>query len=335
MSGDVTATALAPRNAHTQLVATGAELVELSERFYRGLFVGMLAFLGVACLAALLFLPLRESVHTGTPITVYATAVLVLATPVAVWRAADVYHALRDNRALELAVVVVAAALVAYPLRSELWWPSCALIMMISVLAPLRRTLAYCLVVLLANLSAHLIAGDLTQTPTVAIIGLWVGYPFWSATFSVIGDRFAAYVLRMQTTGSPPRDPPQRVQAWVTEDAAPSDPAATADEDHAAEVLAPPATVIATSHELLLGRLTARQLQVVALLVDGLLYREVAACLAITERQVQRHVANAVARTGVRTTNELIALAVAEGLAPARETPSHHFRPCQNDRFRT
>jgi DNA-binding CsgD family transcriptional regulator len=65
-----------------------------------------------------------------------------------------------------------------------------------------------------------------------------------------------------------------------------------------------------------LDRLTARQLQVVALLADGLRYRDVAACLSITEGQVQRHVARAVERLDVHTANELVAVAVAEGLVP-------------------
>jgi DNA-binding CsgD family transcriptional regulator len=66
-----------------------------------------------------------------------------------------------------------------------------------------------------------------------------------------------------------------------------------------------------------IDRLTARQLQVVALLADGLRYREVAACLSISARQVQRHVAQAAARLGVRGAYELVAIAVAEGMVPA------------------
>jgi DNA-binding CsgD family transcriptional regulator len=67
--------------------------------------------------------------------------------------------------------------------------------------------------------------------------------------------------------------------------------------------------------------LTARQLQVVALLADGLRYREAAACMSISPRQVQRHVANAVARTGLRNANELVAVAVSEGLVPEPGRP--------------
>ncbi|MGI8801002.1 MAG: response regulator transcription factor, partial [Solirubrobacteraceae bacterium] len=64
------------------------------------------------------------------------------------------------------------------------------------------------------------------------------------------------------------------------------------------------------------GRLTARQLQVVALLADGQRYGDIAACLSISAGQVHRHVARAIERLGVRGVNELVAVAVAEGMLP-------------------
>ncbi len=51
-----------------------------------------------------------------------------------------------------------------------------------------------------------------------------------------------------------------------------------------------------------------------ALLADGLRYAEVAACMSISTRQVQRHVAEAVARLGVSNGTQLVAVAVAENL---------------------
>lgn len=310
LSPDNTTKGLATRDDRRHLVTCGAELVELSERFYRGLFVGGVVFVGMAALASLALLPWRESMDTdGPPITVIATALIAASTPLAVWRAAALYRILRRTRELELVIVVVAAVLVAYPLRSELWWPSCALIMLLAILAPLRRALAYCLVVLMTNLAAHAIAGDLAETPAVAILGLWIGYPFWAATFSIISERFAAHVLRVATS-PPAAAEPIRVNAWVS-----SDPGARETKTENEDAMAASAAASGDA----MSRLTARQLQVTALLVDGLRYREVAACLSVTEHQVQRHVANAIARVGVRNANELIAVAVSEGLAPPRQ----------------
>lgn len=88
-------------------------------------------------------------------------------------------------------------------------------------LVPWQRVVAYCVLVLLGNLAAHAIAGDLTTTPVVTIVGLWVGFPFWSMTFSVISDRFAAYLLRLQWTlarSTQIANEPVRVTVWTDDD---------------------------------------------------------------------------------------------------------------------
>ena len=167
---------IASRDAGRGLVRCGAEIVELSERFYRGIFVGVVSFVGAAGVAALAFLPLRVSDAAYTTITVVATALLVASVPFALRHANALYRLLRRSEAVRLAVVLLAAGLVVHPLRSELWWPSCALVMLVSTLVPLRRALVYCLIVLLTNLAAHAIARDLADTPPATIIGLWIGY---------------------------------------------------------------------------------------------------------------------------------------------------------------
>jgi len=65
-----------------------------------------------------------------------------------------------------------------------------------------------------------------------------------------------------------------------------------------------------------MGRLTARQLQVVALLADGHRYRAIAACLSISPNHVERHVRNAIERLAVHSPAELVAVAIAEGMLP-------------------
>jgi DNA-binding CsgD family transcriptional regulator len=286
------------------LVRCGAELVALSERFYGGVFVGASVFVGLAALAALALLPLRTTgpLEQVTPALVIAL-LLVALVPLAVWRAGATYRLLRRHPIVELALVLAAAALIVYPLRSELWWPSCALLMLLATFVPVRRAIAYCLAVLAANLAAHVVVGDLDETPPVAVIGLWIGYLSWTAAFGLVSDRLAAYILRLNARRSPRRPPPLRVPARRTGEA----PEADAELPVAVEVPATPSR---------LDRLTARQLQVVALLADGLRYREVAACLAISVRQVERHVAHATARLGVHNPYELVAVAIREGLVP-------------------
>lgn len=302
----------------------GAELVALSERFYHWIFAGALGFVGVSTLAALAFLPLRDSARSGRPplSAVVAAVVVLLLTAFALIRARTVYLALRRRPQLELVLVAVAAVLlsVVSPLRNELWWSACAILMVLATLAPLRRALSYCLFVLIANLAAHVAFADLPETSTVGILGLWVGLPFWTAMAAAIPDRMAAHILRLNAVGPDAPQPPLRVGGWPTRQAADARPgdvdvrdgsdAETGSHD---EPPPPGAVLVATSNT---SRLTARQLQVVALLADGLRYGEIAACLSISAGQVYRHVKNAVARLGVQTPAELVAVAVCEGMVP-------------------
>jgi len=341
---------VAAERSRGNLVRCGAELVGLSERFYGFIFVGGVVLAGLAALAALVLLPLRDRTVAGGALrpAVVVTILLVAVTPLAVWRAEALYRILRRRRSVEVGLVLVAALLVAYPMRSELWWPSCAILMLLAILVPFPRPLAYCLVVLAASFASHAVGGDLGEMPAVTLIGLCIGYPFWSAVVGVPVDRMAAYLLRLNATRAHRRRPPRRVASWTTRP--PADPAQTAEDVDAktnADPLAgesstrltpggvstgtiddredkPTTRVIAGSAAI--DRLTARQLQVVALLADGLRYREVAASLSISARQVQRHVAQAAARMGVHGAYELVAVAVSEGMVPG-PTRSRDTRP--------
>lgn len=318
---------VSPSPDRVTLVRCGAELVELAERFYRGIFLGILVFVGLAALAALALLPLRAGADGPPLFGVIAASALVAVTPLALWRRRNLYLALRRHPRLELVLVAVSAALIAlvFPLHSQLWWPSCALLMLLAVVAPLWRVLVYCLMVLVANLLAHVATGDLDETPTVAVIGLWIGYPFWTCTVAAITGQMASHLLRLNAAAPPL--PAHRIRVSARERAGndetqPDGHGATAERrpeiSDSAEVTAgtlPSASDEAAS-EPRCARLTARQLQVVALLADGLRYREVADCLGISVRQVQRHVTQAILRAGVRTTAELVALAVGEGIVP-------------------
>jgi DNA-binding CsgD family transcriptional regulator len=351
--GDGEAVAAVPRR---DLIRCGAEIVELSERFYRGTFLGITVCVGIAALAALVLLPLRAGTG-GAPVAGYVGgALLVAAAPLAIWRVEPLYRMLRRRSYAESVIVLFAAALVAavFPLRSQLWWPSCALVMLVAVIAPILRVLTYCVIVLAINLLAHVLSGDLSHTPAVSIIGLWIGYIFWSLTVAAITDQLAAHLLRLNSMVEPTRPLPRRVMSWNTEAQAEPDPGTPepisdappfvdgepGESRHGGGTLDRPAETVTPGGEEeapriaqdrqptrtapvpppgRLWRLTARQLQVVALLADGLRYHDVAACLSISDGQVQRHVARAVERLGVGNATELVAVAVAEGLVPPHE----------------
>jgi DNA-binding CsgD family transcriptional regulator len=308
-----------PRPSQGIAVRSGAELVALSERFYGGVFVGAVVFVGLAALAALALMPARDF-RPGAPVPLAfaASALIAVGAVFAVWRAGAFYRALRRWPQLQLALVVAAAALIASPvMTSQLWWPSCAILMALALVVPLRRTLLYCLLVLGTNLAGHLVTADFDEIHPVDIIGLWIGFPLWLTTVAIVTDRLSSYILRLNA--APPlaetrREPPRPMSVSTPEP--PHAPAAEV-------VLAPDAEEPEADPPAALSeRLTARQLQVVALLADGLRHREVAACLSISERQVQRHVAEAVARLGLRNAYELAAVAVSEGLVPGAAAPA-------------
>lgn len=330
-----------------ELVRCGAELVGLSERLYGMVFVGAITFVGAASLAALVLLPVREASLPGGPtLAVFATCLLLVGAPAAVWRARALYRLLRRRRAAELAAVLVSALLVMHPMHTQLWWPSCALLMLLAVVVPLRRVLAYCLMVLAAHLASHLLAGEIDGLSVPGVAGLVIGYPMWSAAVAVTTDRLAAHVLRQNAARRRRPPPPRRVTVLAApaaaregagQDAAGINAAvvvaASASEDRSpgtqdgeqVAASAPPAVSAGG-----IDRLTARQLQVVALLADGLRYREIAACLSISVRQVQRHVAHAVARLGVRSAYELTSVAVAQGLVPGSRGRTGPTGPSSN-----
>jgi DNA-binding CsgD family transcriptional regulator len=337
-----------PRRAGA-LVRCGAELVELSERFYGRVLFGALAFVGLSALAALMVLPL-QAYPPNTPVAgaAVATGMLVATSPVVLWRHRAVYRALRDTPWLQYTTVLYAAALIVHPQFSgELWWPSCALLMALAIVTTLPRVLSYCLLVLLANFAGHLVAADLDETRAVEIIGLWIGYPLWVATIAILTDRFAVHLLVLNANREEQRTPPPplRVPAQATESSGADDagrgdaasdaglaPAATSPPPHAPAddgpvnaasdaALRPPRRHRAHAPgDIASGGLTARQIQVAALLADGLHYSEVAACLSISERQVQRHVAEAVARLDINNVYELVAVVVAQGIVPSHGT---------------
>jgi hypothetical protein len=195
-----------------RLARSGAEIAALAEWFCVRAFAAAALFCAAAAASAIAMLPLRDSatpVPWSTP-TVILAGVVVLAGLAVARFPEGVYRALCRRPALELIPVVAAGAMLAYPLRSELWWPSCALVMLVAHVAPLSRTWLYCVLVLAANLVAHALNGDLSDTPAESIVGLWIGFGFWATLAGVMIDRIAAHLLRVDVGRETPSPPPSR-----------------------------------------------------------------------------------------------------------------------------
>jgi DNA-binding NarL/FixJ family response regulator len=65
-----------------------------------------------------------------------------------------------------------------------------------------------------------------------------------------------------------------------------------------------------------LARLTARELEVVRLVVEGFTNAQIAAHLVISVRTVQSHVKAATVKTGTRTRTQLAVTALRAGIVP-------------------
>jgi DNA-binding NarL/FixJ family response regulator len=62
--------------------------------------------------------------------------------------------------------------------------------------------------------------------------------------------------------------------------------------------------------------LTAREIEVVRLLVDGLTNEQIAERLMVSRRTVQAHLSNAMRRTSTRSRTQLAVLALRRGIVP-------------------
>lgn len=314
------------------VVLCGAEIATITERFYVRVMAGAAGFVSAAAAAALVVLPLRTDALAAGDVT--ATAVVAGAVAalglLGVWRSGDLYRALRRSPQLELPLALLVAILVSVvsPLRNELWWPACAILMLLGVVAPVSRALVYCVVALMANLGGHVASGGLDDVPPVAVIGLWIGMPLFTAGFTLIVNQLAGQLARLNARRSSPA--PTRVTVWA----------------HSPKAAAPRALVTAGQapqhHQpdearraagLASSCLTVRQVEVVALLADGLRYREIADCLSISERQVQRHVSHAVSRLGLANVYELVRVLVDDGVvASPATTAGTTARACRRGR---
>lgn len=305
---------LAPARPAELAVLTqwGIGLADFAEYFRRRFFGTALAFSVLTTVVSTLLLPVRRSVEGTSLALSFAVAGTILAAGVlALWHPAPFYARLSRSVWAQLAFVLLAATLVCVvrPLHSQLWLPACMMVALLATLTSPQRTLAYCALVLLANLVAHVAVGDLGRTPAVTIVGLWVGFPFWALLTGTAADRVVAYKcdVYVERTTPAPAPPPLRVRSWVLEDPP-----------------APPEPTAPSIYE----RLTGRQREVVALLLAGQLGREIAERLCVSENEVSRIIKRAVKRVDAGNRHNLVALAAAEwwsGALDIQETVHNEF----------
>lgn len=125
------------------------------------------------------------------------------------------------------------------------------------------------------------------------------GYFGWALVLSGLAERFARLTMQM----------PRAVTCPATA-ARLAPPAPDVDDPpEADQPPSSPATTEGAPGPRPEAGLTARQIQVVALLADGLRAQDIAACLGVSTSTVYRHIDRAKTRAGVASRSELVAVA--------------------------
>lgn len=150
-------------------------------------------------------------------------------------------------------------------------------------------------------------AGDLASVAPGA-----AGYFLYAILIGTLGDRFVQLILRMRRMTAPPAAPAYvpNLSLQNAHDARPSASETTSIRPERDT----PVPSFTHARNGRLGSLTARQLQVVYLLAEGLRAAEIAERLGVTPKTVYSYVHQAAKRAGATNRNELVALAVKDGL---------------------
>jgi DNA-binding CsgD family transcriptional regulator len=292
------------------LIRNGAELVHLAEELYVRLF-RLVMLLTIAGSALSLWLgglgpPGGPGVVTflfagiGTALAVFGLA-----------RPRQLYCWLRYNRAHQLTPTLLAVlAVTLNGAGSPSWWVALPLLWIVADVSSTILAVAAALV----TAGAYLATTAATGTPLVShgnagILAAAVALPINTGIGRLAAEVFARFVLNLHRVEleqhTEERGEPMRVENL----------APTPQREFVVPRVAAPA-----GRERLRARtslLTSRQLEVALLARDGLLEGEIAACLGISVRQVERLLHDARERSGAATTSELVALLVTGRLAPA------------------
>ena len=302
-----------PAHAHDGvLIQRGADVVHLVEELHVRLFALTLVLLGASGAVSLLLAQTDSREHVGVLAVLFA-ALAMFTSALGLAQRRPLYRWLRHDLARQLAPALVAAAIVlADGPYSPSWWSALALLFIVAAVSGARVTLVGAILTALAYAAGTVLRGASLlpggDAEYLTVIGGLIVNPLIARA---VAETFARFVLRLH-----------RLQQDIAEDRPMSlRVTATTVPSEASE---PRVEQPAARSRLRLGlprgasALTARQLEVVLLARDGLRQAEIAACLGISARQVERHLEQARQRVKAATSAQLVAMLVDGQLAPAR-----------------
>jgi DNA-binding CsgD family transcriptional regulator len=284
-------------------VHAGAELVHLVAELYVRLIRVGFAILLVGCALTLWFATLKHG-SPGPTTSLFVVGAAFFGV-VGVARPDRVYLLLRSRRLLQVAPAAFGAVAVLLDgPDSECWWIALPLLWIVAAVSSTWLAVGAAAMTAVAFLAGTILGGQALLGPQDSgVLPTAVGLPAYTLVGRVLIDGFAGLVLgrRLIVAERQQAPSPLRVPNLAASAASPAE--------------APPPAAQRTPRST--SPLTARQLQVTLLLRDGLRQTEIASCLGISVRQVERLLGAARARAGATTTSELVAMLASGALAHA------------------
>jgi len=290
-----------------ELIRSGADVVYIAEDLYFRLFRMMLVLL-VAASVWSVWARLADSQRGSLVLTViYAgcgVALSVLGFALG-WRA---YAWLRRDRLHQLTPAFVGAImLLTDGPHSAAWWVAFALLFVMASVSSTSLTVAGAALAAAAYIAGTLLKGSplIYQGDTGNVIGaaMLIVNAFVAR---LVGEAFGSFIMRLHRLDAQIREAERAPFRVPNLAGSPAGPTAAVSERGCG----------AWSPARWGSLLTARQLEVSFLVRDGLHQDEIAACLSISRRQVERLLEQARTRSGAATTGELIAMLVRDQLVP-------------------
>jgi DNA-binding CsgD family transcriptional regulator len=294
------------------LIRCGAEVVHLAEALYVHFLQLVLAVLLVGCGLAVT-LGSQNSAGPPQPPTLALAALGAAFSIVGLSRSRTVYRWLRYNPLHQITPALVAAiAVTINGPDSATWWEALPLLWIVAVVGSTRLTLTASLITAVGYLAGTLLGGEsLIPQGDNGILAAAIGLPVNAMAGRYASEAFARFVLRLhqleREVAANEREPLRVPNLAAHQPLAPRTGLARTGPANVAPLEGTRATL----------RLTARQLEVALLTCDGLRQAEIAVCLAISPRQVERLIGDARERVQARTTSQLVAMLTQSRIAPA------------------
>jgi len=298
-----------PDFGHRFLVQRGADLVHVLEDLYGRLFLLTLVLLLLSS-GWSVWANLADPQRGQLVLTVAFAVIGMAAATASITRRNRVYRWLRYSRARQVlpAMVAVGMMLADGP-HSPAWWIAFASLFVVASVSSTSLTLVASVVAGAAYIGGTLLyqAPLVYQGDTTNIVGAAM-LVVDALVARAVAEAFGSFVLRLHRIEAELAEPvstPVRVKniaTPVTEEPRPTNGSS-------------PRQAVRRRRSLL----TARQLEVVLLVRDGLHQDEIANCLSISTRQVKRLIEQARQRVSASTTSELVAMLVQDRLVPGNE----------------